>query len=130
MVTLKQKLNPIWWFGNIDDPEPCSIDWYVKEQCNNKCNLLCKLKWFFIRNPLHNFMFYVVGVEDKIESKKCKYVGKMWGGYKKWNFAYVKCKYFILPFVSYNGNFQFYIGWRGKGNFGIAFRKNHDFDRK
>jgi len=146
MVNWKQKLNPIWWFGNIDDPNPCIYDWYLKEHCKpiqtffskylkinlKKCNLLCKLKWFLWRNPLHNFTFYVIGFKDKIEEGKIKYIGKQWAGYKEWNVAYIKTKSGIkIPiFISYNGYFQFYIGWRPSGNLGAVFRKNHDFDKK
>ncbi len=49
----RQKFNPVWWFGNLDDPTP--PDSYRPEDRHRK------IKWR-LRNPLHNFMFYVVGI--------------------------------------------------------------------
>ena len=51
-----QKLNPIWWLKNSDDPKPPA--WYRPDE------KFRGLKWSF-RNPLHNFDFYIIGVADK-----------------------------------------------------------------
>src|SRR5215469_15888553 len=50
------KLNPVWWFKNADDPKP--PDWYKPDDSHRN------LKWSF-RNPMHTFNFYVIGVADK-----------------------------------------------------------------
>src|SRR5438445_10432211 len=52
----KQKINPIWWFGNAD--EPVAPSWYQPGKHNRN------LAWH-MRNPLHNFDAYVIGVSDK-----------------------------------------------------------------
>src|SRR5579863_8074681 len=58
------KLNPVWWLKNQDDPKP--PDWYKP---NDKRR---KLKWSF-RNPMHNFDFYVIGVADKKFSRSGRF---------------------------------------------------------
>src|SRR5690349_10699067 len=51
-----RKMNPIWWFGNADDPVPPEN--YRKGKC-------CRQFTWRVRNPCHNFTFYVMGIEDK-----------------------------------------------------------------
>ena len=50
-----QKWNPLWSFGNADDPVP--PDWYRPGSPNRQ------IAWQG-RNPLHNFTHYVIGVTD------------------------------------------------------------------
>ena len=50
------KLNPVWWAKNSDEPVP--PDWYQPEDRGRV------MKWHF-RNPFHNFGNYVIGVADK-----------------------------------------------------------------
>src|SRR5437588_1171288 len=52
----KQKINPVWWFGNAD--EPVAPAWYRPGKHNRN------LAWH-LRNPFHNFDGYVIGVSDK-----------------------------------------------------------------
>lgn len=52
-----QKLNPLWWLGNADDPVP-PPDWYRPGRRFRKARR-------HLRNPLHNFTFYVIGIADK-----------------------------------------------------------------
>jgi len=99
------KLNPL---GNYDDPIP-------PEWCFQKHGKLAYFYWYFIRNPLHNFTHYWIGT---MGSPCC---WNVFCQHKSWNL--------ILPFFSYkNRFFEFYIGWRPKGEgdyrqvFGIAFR--------
>src|SRR5215212_8339854 len=55
-IRARDKWNPIWWFKNADDPlPPESYRPHDKGRA---------LKWQ-LRNPLHNFTFYVIGVADK-----------------------------------------------------------------
>ena len=106
-----QKLNPVWWVENADEPVP--PDWYRPDEKGRVT------KWHF-RNPFHNLVFYVIGVADKATVRSgCypKQTSKPNGG---WNFAVTRRRIALLPFVSYQrGRFGFYFGWRERGNFGI-----------
>ncbi len=104
------KCNPVWWFGNNDDPVP--PDWYEPGNPHRKRD------WFF-RNPLTNFTYYVIGVADKDTVRYGRYpelVGNPQGG---WNFAITRRRVVLLPFMDYkNSRMEFYLGWRERGNFG------------
>lgn len=105
-ITLKQKLNPLFWIGNIDEPNPPFNKWRTLPF------FIRKILWF-IRNPFHNFTFYVIGMADRIELRELNHV---FNPSYKWNI--------ILPFISYNnGKIKWYVGWREKGNFGIKIAK-------
>lgn len=105
------KLNPVWWFGNIDDPVPPA--WY-------RTNSQHRVFLWHLRNPFHNFDHYVIGVTDKRFIRYSKYPdgnSRRKGG---WDFAVARRKLAVLPFASYQrGRFNFYLGWRERGNFGI-----------
>jgi hypothetical protein len=105
------KLNPIWWFGNIDEPH--APYWY-------RPNGSCRDFMWFMRNPFENFSNYVIGVADKQTVRYGVYprsIGNPNGG---WNFAVTRRRIVYLPFIDYKHNrFEFYFGWRERGNFGI-----------
>ncbi|MEJ2008995.1 MAG: hypothetical protein P8Z30_12710 [Acidobacteriota bacterium] len=104
------KLNPVWWFKNSDEPIP--PDWYKP---NDKHRVL---KWHF-RNPLHNFDNYVIGIADKSSVRSGRFPLQTSNPHGGWNFAISRRKLLVLPFVSYRrGRFEFYLGWRERGNFG------------
>ncbi len=108
-----EKLNPLFWFGNIDDPIP--PDWYRPD------NRMRTALWHF-RNPMHNFFFYVIGIADKEFEIVGRYPGRISNPDGGWNWTVCKYKWLRLPFISYKrGNFNFYFGWRNRGNFGIKF---------
>ena len=111
------KANPAWWAKNLEDPKP--PDWYLPK------GKLRKFRWF-LRNPFHNFDYYVIGVADKTMVRSGKHpqdVGNPNGG---WNYAVTKYKRLRLPFLSFQGRkIEGYIGWGTGGNFGIALRKSH-----
>ena len=105
------KLNPVWWFGNIDEPH--APDWY-------RPGGSCRDFMWYMRNPFENFSNYVIGVADK---KTVRYGvhptvnGNPAGG---WNFAVTRRRIVYLPFIDYKRHrFEFYFGWRTRGNFGI-----------
>lgn len=108
------KVNPVWWVGNVD--EPIAPSWYEPG------NKLRTVKWHF-RNPLHNFNYYVIGVADKDtyrSGKHPKSLGNPNGGV---NFAVTRWKLIYLPFIDIKiGSLEMYFGWREKGNPGGAFR--------
>src|SRR5947199_1252915 len=110
------KLNPVWWLKNRDDPKP--PDWYRPNDMHRR------LKWSF-RNPLHNFHFYVVGVADKKFSRSGRYPEENANPHGGWDFEAARYKFLWLPFVSYHREkFDFYFGWRNHGNFGIKVNAN------
>ena len=110
------KLNPVWWFQNDDDPKP--PDWY---RPNDKHR---KLKWSF-RNPMHNFNFHVIGVADKKFSRSGKFPDQNSDPRGGWNFEFSRYKFIWFPFVSYHRpKLDFYFGWRERGNFGAKFNIN------
>jgi hypothetical protein len=105
-----QKWNPIWWFGNVDDPEP--PDWYRPGSRHRR--------WLWqLRNPLHNFTFYVIGVADRAFTRTGRHPEHVFAPDGGWNWAVTRLGWVRLPFVSFNGErCRFYLGWRERGNFG------------
>ena len=48
-----------------------------------------------------------------------------------WDFAVARRKLALLPFLSYQrGGFNFYFGWRERGNFGIKLNYSRPPDKK
>jgi hypothetical protein len=110
------KINPVWWFGNVDDPIP--PDWYRPGEKNR--NFL----WYF-RNPLTNFSNYVIGVGDKDTVRSGFYPDRTSNPHGGWSFAVTRRRIVFLPFVDYKrGSFEFYFGWRLHGNFGVKLNFN------
>lgn len=105
------KFNPIWWFGNEDDPTPPA--WYKPDDKRRNT------KWYF-RNPLHNFNFYVIGVADKKFHRSGKFPERNSDPRGGWDFAVTRRHILLLPYFSYDRDWcDFYLGWRERGNFGI-----------
>jgi hypothetical protein len=105
------KLNPVWWFGNIDNPvSPAGC----KPDDRHRV-----LKWH-CRNPFHNFDNYVIGVADKEFVRSGKYPERNSSPHGGWDFEVARRKLVLLPFIScQRGSFNFYFGWREHGSFGI-----------
>lgn len=107
----RQKLNPVWWLGNVDDPIP--PDWYRPGKRFRKA------RWS-LRNPFHNFTFYVIGVADKDFTRSGTHPGHVFNPEGGWTRAVSRTRWRRLPFVSYIRNdFKCYAGWRERGNFGL-----------
>jgi len=105
------KLNPIWWFGNADEPR--APDWY---RPNGRFR---NVAWYF-RNPLENFSNYVIGFADKTSVRSGRYPDQISNPHGGWNFAVSRRRIVYVPFLDYkHGRFEFYFGWRERGNFGI-----------
>lgn len=106
-----QKWNPVWWLGNADDPEP--PDWY------RPYSPFRGVQWQ-LRNPFHNFTFYVIGVKD---SDFIRWGNEPEGVFRReggWNWCVIQKGWLRLPFVSYEGErMKFYALWREHGNFGL-----------
>ncbi len=110
------KLNPVWWLKNRDDSVP--PDWYRPDDKHRK------LKWSF-RNPFHNFNFYVIGVADRKFYRSGKYPNKISNPNGGWDFEATRRRIIWLPFISYHRpKFDFYLGWRDRGNFGAKININ------
>jgi hypothetical protein len=104
-------------FGNDDDwPPP---DWYMP----GKSMWKRKFMWL-LRNPLHNFTFYVIGIADKEFTTTGRFPNDVFNPAGGWNWFVCEYKGMGLPFISYMGkSIKFYIGWREKGNFGIKLTR-------
>ena len=108
------KLDPKWWFGNVDDPEP--PDNYRPNDAHRT------FKWY-IRNPFRNAFYYVIGVRDRERTVTGRHPSDTFAPHGGWNIVVTRCQVLYLPFVSYaRGRFQFYLGWRVSGGFGIKCR--------
>jgi len=115
-IRLRDKWNPFWWFGNVD--EPIAPDWYRPGKADRNFR-------YHLRNPCHNFFCYVIGISDKKFRRAGKYPNDNFSPRGGWNAAASNYKYpcLWLPFISYeHRGFQFYLGWRNGGNFGIKLR--------
>ncbi len=110
-VHFYNKLNPIWWFGNSDEPRPPA--WYRPDEP-------CRVFMWYMRNPFANFSNYVIGAADRQTVRSGVYPtvnGNPNGG---WNFAVTRRRIVYLPFIDYKRHrFEFYFGWRARGNFGM-----------
>jgi len=105
-----QKWNPLWSFGNVDDPIP--PDWYRPGDPRRSAS-------WQMRNPMHNFTHYVIGVTDKDITRTGKYPGAVFAPGGGWNWAFSRHRVAPLPFVSFeSARCRFYLGWRESGNFG------------
>lgn len=110
-----QKLNPVFWFGNSDEPNP--PDWYRPEDPGRNW------KWH-ARNPFHNLTFYVMGIADTEFTRIGPHPEHVFDPEGGWNWAVSRAALLPLPYVSYRGKrTQFYLGWRERGNFGIKLTR-------
>lgn len=110
-----QKLDPHFWIGNNDDPEP--PDWYLPDDPK-------RLRKWYVRNPFHNFTFYVLGIADLDFTRVGNHPAEVFNPDGGWNWAVSRAKLMPLPFISYRRDpVQFYFGWRERGNFGITLRR-------
>jgi len=112
-----QKINPVWWIGNADTPN--APDWYRPARKGRNF-------YWHLRNPFHNFTFYVLGIADKPFVRVGPHPRDTANPNEGWNHAICRYKCLRLPFVDYKrGGFEFYAGWRTGGNLGfkLNFKK-------
>jgi len=111
--SILNKINPIWWFLNEDDPTP------TPDYAPTNPQWLRNTQWN-LRNPLHNFTFYVIGVSDRDNVRFGNSPTNVFDKKLKWTWSVTYVKYLYLPFISYVGSsMAWYIGWRDGGNFGL-----------
>lgn len=112
--TTCQELNPVFWIGNSD--EPVAPAWYKPGDPGRNW------KWH-VRNPFHNLTFYVIGIADKDFTRIGPHPEAVFNPGDGWSWAVSRAQIVPLPYISYKRNtFQFYWGWRERGNFGIKFK--------
>ncbi len=111
-----EKIKAMLWsvFGNNDDPHP-PVDYL-----SGYPHWVRYFMWYVIRNPLHNFTHYLIGMKGR------KHL-VMWGEVFHPKGGWI----IILPYVSYYGKrWAFYLGWRPEeGVFGVKLirhRKKHN----
>jgi hypothetical protein len=117
-----QKVNPIWWFGNAD--EPVAPDWYRPGgQFRN-------LMWH-LRNPFHNFDFYVIGLSDKRFIRVGRFPEETFNRDSGWNWGACLFHGVRLPYLSYiHGRVRAYCGWRPGGAFGLELKLHSKIENK
>lgn len=107
----------VW--GNDEDPVPPF--WYWPG-----ANPWFRTFMWYLRNAHHNLQWRIIGVHGRQFTRTGDYPAQIWNPAGGWNFAVIRYRGWLLPFVSYRGeNVEFYVGWRESGAFGRALRKAH-----
>ncbi|MCO6457288.1 MAG: hypothetical protein J5I93_18475 [Pirellulaceae bacterium] len=111
------KLNPAWWAENADDPLP----WWWKPDAPLKE----RQRTWFLRNPMHNFNSYIIGVADRRTHRWGIEAGSIWNEQGSFNATVTQAGPLLyLPMLSYRGRYlEWYLGWRTSGSFGGALRR-------
>ena len=110
------KLNPVWWLGNENRPyDP----WFKPELSHEK-----RAAAYKVRNPGHNFTYFVIGVADRDFTRSGNAPDSVWNPDGGTNLTLIHAGPLIhLPCISHKGRFfEGYVGWRERGNFGLALR--------
>ena len=82
---------------------------------------LIAIQWW-LRNPFHNLTHHVIGIYGEPFETHIVYENE-----KGWSKSERVLNNKQYPYWNYRGNgFQFYLGWRSSGAFGIAFRRRSD----
>lgn len=111
----------IWsLFGNANDGVIGTKSWNPEQ----KDTWLIRLRWW-MRNPLHNFVFYILGNCHKDVTVYGFPSVDVFNPRDGFCFTIGKTDRMIYPFLSYRGLFKFYIGWRLGTSFGIKLTANH-----
>jgi len=109
-----QKLNPLWWLGNADEPIP--PDWYRPGQ-------RCRTLLWHLRNPCHNFDCYVIGLSDKRFTRVGRFPEDTFNPHDGWNWGVCRYHHLRFPYISYSrGRVRAYCGWRPGGAFGTELK--------
>jgi hypothetical protein len=113
VIDWRDKINPLWWFGNVEGMDPnYEPGWPLWQR---------RLFWFF-RNFAYNFFRFVVGVEDRdlMVTGPAPVFTPVWLEASPprtgWKWAIIRTGWVALPFVSYTGNHVlWYAGWLPSG---------------
>lgn len=121
-------LNPL---GNWNEPLPYPE--HRKQQAEQ--SWLPPAVWWNLRNPFHNFCHYWVGITPRgqryewIDPEEKGWVRVKVPAHSLWQYSFWtrKGSKIKLPHWYYNGEeWEFYIGWLSRGNFGMALRKREN----
>ena len=138
LIPWTKKINPLWWLVGPDGWQVPSINNGVPYLPDVTNVWLRRFYWFICRNPLMNFVGFVIGVEDRNYSVTGSAPVLATTGRDTspqqfgWRWAVLKTKLGFLPlrlpFLSYWGVLWFaksrkvelYVGWRpASGGFGV-----------
>jgi len=109
-----QKLNPIWWLGNAD--EPVAPDWYRPgKSCRN-------LMWH-LRNPFSQFRLLCYWPFPTNHSSCRSFPRRNVHPHDGWNWGVCRYYYLQLPYVSYGrGRVMSVLRLASGGAFGIELK--------
>jgi hypothetical protein len=118
----------LWFFRNGDSWSAPQINNGLPYLPSISNQMLRNFLWF-CRNPIGNFMGFVIGVEGYDYSVTGPAPVMLTTLYDAtpprfgWKWSIIKCGWSRLPFVSYSGKtFLWYLGWRpASGGFGFKF---------
>jgi len=106
--TLRQRINPIWWLGDVErNPNWSRWSW-------------------FKRNPCANFTMTIIGIAHK--ERDCYYSRSPWtyevSGFN-WGYSIpTGFPQIPFPFISYRGKrIEFALGWKTSGGFTMSVRR-------
>ena len=120
--------NSVWNpLGNYIEPLPTP----EKRKIQAEESWMPSWLWWALRNPFSNFCHFWIGITpvghryEWIEPQERGWIRMQLPPNGKWQKSYWThpAKLITLPFYHFLAdNYEFYIGWLDRGNFGIAFR--------
>jgi hypothetical protein len=127
LIPWTKKINPLWWLVGPDGWNAPDVNNGVPYLPGVTNVWLRRFYWFVCRNPLMNFVGFVIGVEDRnysVTGSAPVLLTTGRDGHPQqfgWRWAIISTKWLRLPYVSYwGGRVEFYLGWRpASGGFGL-----------
>jgi hypothetical protein len=112
-------LNPL---GNWNEPKP-TPEFRAVEAAQSR---LGPDLWWALRNPLHNFCHYWIGIVPL--GARCTWRTPEENGWVRYAGPYLswwcRPRHVSLPYFHYEGSWTLYLGWMSRGSFGMALRRN------
>lgn len=133
----QEEVDGTWWkkfnsannpFGNYHEPLP----YPAKRQRQAEESKLPDKLWWNLRNPLHNFNHFMIGITPKgnpyewISPECAGWIREQGKKTDNYEISWWKKGKISLPIFKFNNflGFEGYLGWMERGNFGAAFRKS------
>lgn len=114
-------------FGNDEEPVPPS--WYLLDRPKWPY-WFAHFVWLFVRNPLHNFTWHIIGFVGEKFDRFGDYPNDVFNPHGGWNQCIIIYKDKFYKFRSYCGKKfikEFYLGWRERGDWGFKLKFNWRF---